>query len=115
MLNVDGKEEAADFLVSTFGSNEELYQDLITEIGAIGAFKPAVGGEAYQVGDEFFGGQLVYQDFSEWVEEIPQVNFGQNTYAIEDIIKVAMQEYLNGGDLDQVFENAQNQAETQIK
>lgn len=115
VLNVDGKEEAADFLVSTFGSNEELYQDLITEIGAIGAFKPAVGGEAYQVEDEFFGGQLVYQDFSEWVEEIPQVNFGQNTYAIEDIIIVAMQEYLNGGDLDQVFENAQNQAETQIK
>lgn len=114
VLNIDGKEEAADFLAETFGSSNELYQELITEIGAIGAYEPASNGEAYQIEDEFFGGQQVYKDFSEWVAEIPQVNFGQNTYAVEDIITVAMQEYLNGGDLDTILENAQTQAETQI-
>lgn len=114
VLNIDGKEAAADFLAETFGSSNELYQELITEIGAIGAYEPASNGEAYQIEDEFFGGQQVYKDFSEWVAEIPQVNFGQNTYAIEDIITVAMQEYLNGGDLDSILENAQTQAETQI-
>ncbi|MGP6139881.1 MULTISPECIES: ABC transporter substrate-binding protein [unclassified Jeotgalibaca] len=115
VLNVDGKEAAADFLIETFGSSDELYQTLVEEIGAIGAFGPAAEGDAYKMEDEFFGGQAVYQDFSAWITEIPQVNFGQNTYAIEDIMVVAMQEYLNGGDLDEILANAQTQAETQIQ
>lgn len=115
VLEVDGKEDAAQFLVDTFGSDVDLYQDLVSEIGAIGTYQPATSGEAYQAEDEFFGGQQVYADFSEWIEEIPEVNVGQNTYAIEDILIVAMQEYLNGGDLDQVLDNAQAQAESQIQ
>lgn len=115
VLNIDGKEDAAQFLVDTFGSDVDLYQDLVSEIGAIGTYEPATSGEAYQVEDEFFGGQQVYADLSEWVGEIPEVNFGQNTYAIEDILIVAMQEYLNGGDLDQILDNAQAQAESQIQ
>ncbi|SEK19065.1 lactose-binding protein [Carnobacterium iners] len=115
VLNVDGKEQAAKFLVDTFGSNTELYQELISEIGAIGTYQPATSEEAYQVEDEFFSGQKVYADFSEWVGEIPEVNFGQNTYAVEDVLVVAMQEYLTGGDLDKVLDDAQSQAESQIK
>lgn len=115
VLNIDGKEEAAQFLVDTFGSDVDLYQDLVSEIGAIGTYQPATSGEAYQVEDEVFGGQQVYADLSEWVGEIPEVNFGQNTYAIEDILVVAMQEYLNGGDLKQVLDDAQAQAESQIQ
>lgn len=115
VLNVDGKEEAADFLASTFGSNSDLYQDLVNEIGAIGTYEPATSGEAYQQEDEFFGGQKVYADFSEWVLDIPDVNFGQNTYAVEDILIVSMQDYLNGGDLDEVLMNAQEQANNSIK
>ncbi|SJN43084.1 lactose transport system (lactose-binding protein) [Marinilactibacillus psychrotolerans 42ea] len=115
VLNIDGKEDAAQFLVDTFGSDVDLYQDLVSEIGAIGTYEPATSGESYQVEDEFFGNQKVYADLSEWVGEIPEVNFGQNTYAIEDILVVAMQEYLNGGDLDQILDNAQAQAESQIQ
>src|SRR5690606_27836185 len=36
VMNVDGKEAAADFLKETFGSNVDFYQTLVTEIGAIG-------------------------------------------------------------------------------
>jgi lactose/L-arabinose transport system substrate-binding protein len=115
VLNVDGKDEATDFLAKTFGSNVDFYQDLVTEVGAIGTYIPATTGEAYKAKDEFFAGQPIISDFSKWVEEIPQVNYGLHTYAIDDILIVEMQNYLNGKDLDQVLEDAQQQAEAQLQ
>lgn len=114
VLDVEGKEHAADFLAKTFGSNVDLYQDFITEIGAMGTYLPAVEGDAYQVEDPFFGGQTILADFAEWSEQIPQVNFGLHTYAIEDILVVEMQNYLNGKDLDEALADAQRQAEAQV-
>lgn len=114
VLNTDGKEKAAAFLANTFGSDAEMYQELVTEIGAIGAYLPASDGDAFTTEDEFFGGQSIVNDFSNWTDEIPGVNYGLHTYAIEDIIIEAMQQYLNGADLSEVLNNAQEQAETQL-
>jgi lactose/L-arabinose transport system substrate-binding protein len=85
------------------------------EMGAIGTYKPASEGEAYTAADDFFGGQKVVSDFAAWTEKIPQVNYGMHTYAIEDILAVGMQDYLKGKDIDKVLEDAQKQAEEQIK
>ncbi|MFP5115769.1 ABC transporter substrate-binding protein [Bacillaceae bacterium C204] len=115
VLNVPGKEKAADFLGKTFGSNADFYQTLNKEMGAIGTYKPAAEGEAYKAADDFFGGQKVVSDFAAWTEKIPQVNYGMHTYAIEDILAVGMQDYLKGKDIDKVLEDAQKQAEEQIK
>ncbi|MCA1037268.1 MULTISPECIES: ABC transporter substrate-binding protein [Bacillus] len=115
VLNIPGKEKAAEFLAKTFGSDSEFYQTLNTEIGAIGTYKPAAEGEAYTSGDDFFGGQEVISDFAKWTEQIPQVNYGLHTYAIEDILAVEMQNYLKGKDLDKALEDAQAQAEAQIQ
>ncbi|GIP65658.1 ABC transporter substrate-binding protein [Virgibacillus pantothenticus] len=115
VLDVAGKEKAVDFLVATFGSNEDFYQDLVTEIGAIGTYAPAIEGEAYKAEDNYFNGQKIIADFSNWTKQIPQVNYGMHTYAIEDIIVVAMQDYLNGKELDKVLEDAQKEAEAQLQ
>jgi lactose/L-arabinose transport system substrate-binding protein len=115
VLNVPGKEKAAEFLGATFGSDVELYQKLITEIGAIGTYKPAAEGEAYKKGNEFFGGQNLVQDFAKWTAEIPNVNYGTNTYAVEDIVVVEMQNYLKGKAIDQVLADAQKQADASLK
>ncbi|MEH7073093.1 ABC transporter substrate-binding protein [Neobacillus drentensis] len=115
VLNIPGKEKAAEFLGKTFGSNADFYQTLNKEMGAIGTYKPASQGEAYTAADDFFGGQKVVADFAAWTEKIPQVNYGMHTYAIEDILAVGMQDYLKGKDLDKVLEDAQKQAEEQIK
>ncbi|MCI3922844.1 ABC transporter substrate-binding protein [Paenibacillus sp. TRM 82003] len=115
VLNVPGKEQAADFLAKTFGSDVDFYQTLIQEIGAIGTYKPASAGESYQAADDFYGGQQTIADFAKWTEQIPRVNFGMHTYAIEDILVVEMQNYLNGKPIDTVLEDAQKQAEAQIK
>ncbi|OIJ17460.1 ABC transporter substrate-binding protein [Anaerobacillus alkalilacustris] len=115
VLDLDGKEEATDFLAKTFGSNVELYQKFVTEIGAMGTYNPASEGEAYQVEDKFFSGQQILVDFSKWSEAIPQVNYGLHTYVVEDILVVAMQDYLNGKDIDSALKEAQQQADAQIR
>lgn len=115
VLDVPGKEKAAEFLGATLGSDVELYQKLVTEIGAIGTYKPAAEGEAYKAANEFFGGQKIVEDFAKWTAEIPAVNYGMHTYAVEDIIVVEMQNYLNGKSIDQVLADAQKQADAQIK
>ncbi len=115
MLNQDGKELAAEFLANTFGSNEQFYTDLVTEIGALGTYIPGTQGEAFEQEDPFFGGQAIIQDFATWSEQIPPVNYGMHTYAVDDILKVEMQNYLNGADVGDVLDNAQSQAETQLR
>lgn len=114
VLNIDGKEKAAEFLANTFGSNVEMYDELVNEIGAIGSYLPAYEGEAFTYEDEFFGGQSIVEDFSSWTDQVPGVNYGLHTYAIEDIIIEAMQQYLNGAELTEVLNNAQEQAESQL-
>lgn len=114
VLNMEGKEQAAEFLANTFGSDADMYQELVTEIGAIGAYLPALDGEAYTSEDEYFGDQSIVEDFSNWTDQIPGVNYGLHTYAIEDIMVEAMQQYLNGTELSDVLNNAQEQAEGQL-
>lgn len=114
-MNVDGKEAAAEFLAKTFASDAELYQTLNTKVGVIGTLKAAASGEAYSAADEFFKGQKVVSDFAAWTEQIPNVNYGMNTYAIEDIMVVAVQSYLGGKDVDTVLKDAQKQADTQVR
>lgn len=115
VLNVDGKEEAAKFISETFGNDQAFYQRLIKEVGALGSYEPASSGEAYKAKDEFFGGQTVYTDFSNWATEIPAVNFGKNTYAFGDIGNNALQDFLGGKDINTVMKDAQKTAETQVK
>ncbi|MDS9472509.1 ABC transporter substrate-binding protein [Sporosarcina pasteurii] len=112
VLNIDGKEKAAEFLKNTFGSNVEFYQDLMREVGAVGTFLPAAEGEAYQTEDAFFSGQKIYADLASWMEQVPPINYGIHTYSIEDILIVEMQNYFNGQDVDKVLESAQKQVES---
>lgn len=115
VLNNDGKEAAVDFLAVTLGSDTDLYQKLVTDVGVIGTYQPAAEGEAYTAADDYFGGQTIISDFAKWTAEIPNVNYGMHTYAIEDILKVEMQNFLNGTDIDKALGDAQSQAESQIQ
>lgn len=114
VLDIPGAEQAADFLGKTFASNVDMYDRLVTEVGAIGTFKPAAGNDAYKSEDEYFGGQTIIADFAQWLEEIPGVNYGQHTYVIDDIVTVEMQNYLNGKSIEDVLNDSQKQAEAQL-
>ena len=114
VLNIDGKEKAASFLENTFGTDEEMYDTLVSDVGAIGTYTPSLDGDAFKEEDEFFDDQAIIEDFAEWNEQIPGVNYGLYTYEIEDIMINKMQDYLNGEDLEDTLEDAQLQAENQI-
>lgn len=114
VFDIPGAEEAAEFLSKTFGSDVDMYERLVDEVGALGTYTPVLETGAYEKSDEFFGGQQIFADFAEWMEEIPEVNYGMHTYAIEDIMKVELQNYLNGKDVEDVLKDAQKQAESQL-
>lgn len=115
VLNVNGSDTAADFISTTFGSDANMYQKLLTDVGAIGTLKAAADGERYAQADPFFNGQQTFVDFANWTAEIPKVNYGISTYAIDDIIQAELQNYLNGKSIEQVLNDAQAQAESQVK
>lgn len=106
--------KAKEFLKETFGSSEDLMNTLVKEIGLVSTLKAAENTEAYQAESEFYSGQKVYLDFSEWMNEIPTVKFGKHTNEIEAIMTEFVQRAINGEDLDQLLTEAQVQVESTI-
>ena len=114
VINMDGREEAAAFLQATFAGSVPFYERLLYEIGAIGTFAPALTSPYFEREFEFFAGQMILSDFARWSQDIPQVNFGLHTYAIDEILSIALQGYIRGDDLQTVLDAAQAQADTQL-
>lgn len=70
------KELAFDFLESTFGSSSALYDQLLSEISAIGSYLPASTSDLFNSEVEFYGGQRVYKDIVEFSGLIPEFSYG---------------------------------------
>ena len=72
-------------------------------------------GEAYQSSDEFFGGQPVWQNFSTWLAQVPDVDYGIFTAEVDSAISAQLPTIAQGGDLDAAIEaiNAQAMQATQ--
>ena len=51
--------------------------------GALGSLLAAREGEAYKATDDYFGGQAVWQNFSDWLAQIPAVNYGIFTNEVD--------------------------------
>jgi ABC-type sugar transport system, periplasmic component len=114
LKNVGNEELAKDFLKETFASNVDLMNQLADDINLVSTLKAASTGENYSREVEFFGGQELFKDFATWTEVIPSVNFGESTYAIEDMMTEAVQAILNGADMDSTLEDYQKQIEAAI-
>lgn len=106
---------AEDFLAKTFASDVSLMNDLAAQISLVSTLKASSEAENYKKPSEFYGGQEIFKDFSEWTQEIPTVNYGLYTYSIEDIMTEAVQAVLQGADIDQTFADTQKQAEAAVK
>ncbi|MEY9834450.1 ABC-type glycerol-3-phosphate transport system substrate-binding protein [Sinorhizobium fredii] len=70
------KAEAIDFLNEIYGKDIDFYQKILQERGAVGSLLAARGGAAYEAADPFFGGEKVWQNFSDWLVKVPSVNYG---------------------------------------
>ena len=54
------------------------------------------------------------KDFAEWTNEVPTVNYGENTYEIEDMMTEALQAILGGADVQQTLDQYQTQIESAV-
>lgn len=111
---VDGEAAAKEFLGATFTSDKELMGTLAEKIGVVSTMKAAQETEQYKAGSDFYGGQKVFEDFSKWSTEIPSVNYGMNTYAIESVMVEFAQRVIDGEDTATVLKEAQKQVEAQV-
>jgi lactose/L-arabinose transport system substrate-binding protein len=106
---------AADFLAKTFGSSTDLMNTLVKDINLVSTLKDASKCENYNKPSEFFGGQEIYKEFSEWTTKIPAVNYGLDTYEVEAIVAEGLQKIIGGEDMEQTLKNTQEQAEAAVK
>ena len=87
---------------------------LATDINLVSTLKAASEAEHYSKGVEFYGGQEIFKDFAEWTNEVPTVNYGENTYEIEDMMTEALQAILGGADVQQTLDQYQTQIESAV-
>lgn len=110
-----GNDTAKDFLKNTFASSAPLMNQLAEDISAVSTLKAAADTENYKAPSAYFSNEPVFENFLDWSEEVPVVNYGLHTYAIEDILAEAVQAYVNGSDLDEALATAQSQAEGAVQ
>ena len=84
---------------------------LAADINLVSTLKASSEAENYNKGVDFYGGQEIFKDFAEWTNEVPAVNYGEDTYAIEDIMTEVVQAVVGGADIDETLEMYQTQIE----
>lgn len=115
ILNTTNKEYSIDFLKHTFASDTELINTLVPEVQLITTLKAAKDVPNYSKVDEYYGNQLIYQQFVRWGDNIPTVNYGLSTYEINEIVGRNTQNVLNGKDIDGAIQDINNEAKSRIK
>lgn len=115
LSDAPNKDIAVDFLSTVFGSDEDFYQTILTDIGAVGTYIPATTGDAYTQSAEFFGGQPIYAHFAKWMNNIPSVNYGMYTYEADSVIMGELINILQGMDIDEALSIAEDQVMQQIQ
>ena len=114
LKNVGNEDLAKDFLKETFASNVDLMNQLATDINLVSTLKAASSAENYSKGVEFYGGPEIFKDFAAWTNEVPTVNYGENTYEIEELMTEVVQAILGGADIDKTLEEYQTQIESVV-
>jgi lactose/L-arabinose transport system substrate-binding protein len=108
------KELAIDFLNTVYAGNNDFYQQILVERGAVGTYIPSQSGEAYTTPVEQFGGQKVYEDFSNWAKEVPSISYGTYTDEAADSVAAVLQDYYDGKlTKDQALQQAEENLKTQ--
>ena len=71
-------------------------------------------GEAYSSSDEFFSGQPVWANFSQWLAKIPGVNYGLFTNEADDAVRAQLPALAEGGNIDEIMAAIDAQIRQQI-
>lgn len=108
--NCQNVDLAKDFLASTFAGSVELYENII-ESGAIATYLPAGDSDVYGKADEFFGGDAVSAKIVEYAGKCPSNNTGVYYYEARNAVAIAMQNVVQGANVDDELKAAQETVE----
>ena len=59
--------------------------------------------DSYQMGVDFYGGQEIFKLFYQWSSSIPVVDYGCDTYEIEQYVALAIQKVLSGASIKEAL------------
>jgi lactose/L-arabinose transport system substrate-binding protein len=109
------KAEAIDFLAQTFGKDVDFYQKILVDRGAVGSLLASREGPAYKAPDAFFGGETVWQNFSDWLGKVPSVNYGTFTNEVDAAVTAQLPAIAAGGSVDDALKAINDQVKTQLQ
>ena len=115
LASSEEKAAAVDFLATVWGQDVDFYQKILIGQGALGSLLAAREGEAYKASDEYFGGQAVWQSFSDWLKEIPGVNYGVFTNEADAAVAAHLPTLAQGGSVDEAIAAIDAQIRQQIQ
>lgn len=102
---------AIDFLKSTFAGSTELYDTILPKSSAIANWLPASESDVYAEPQEFFGGQAIYKDIVAYSENVLPFNTGVYYYEATTAIGTQVTNVVNGTDITQAIQDAQDETE----
>lgn len=109
------KEKAIDLLSTIWAQDVDFYQDILVNQGAVGSLLAAREGEAYQASDDFFGGEPVWQNWSDWLGEIPAVKYGIFTEEADAAVVAQIPAITSGGNIDEIIATIDAQVRQQTQ
>ena len=104
----DNKELAFDFFAKTFAGSVKLYETILPSSGALATYLPAGDSDVYAQTSEFFGGQTIYSDITNYAGKVPSNNTGVYYYEARDAVGVVLTNVVNGADLDTELKGAED-------
>ncbi len=105
---------AVDFLSKTFAASVELYETILPSSGALATYLPAGDSGVYAQPSEFFGGQTIYTDITEFAGKVPSNTTGVYYYEARDAVGTAMTNVVGGADLESELKNAEDTVKFQM-
>jgi lactose/L-arabinose transport system substrate-binding protein len=109
------KAAAIDFLKTEWAGDVDMYQKILVGQGAFSSFLPAREGAAYTAKDDYFGGQGVWADFSDWQAKIPGVNYGVYTNEADAAVTAQLPGLVAGGSIDDAITAIDAQLQQQMQ
>jgi lactose/L-arabinose transport system substrate-binding protein len=109
------KDAAIDFLKTIWGADKDFYQKILVGQGAFSTWLPASQGDAYKASDDFFGGQPVWANFSDWQSKIPGVSYGTFTAEVDSAVVAQLPAIAKGGNVDDALKAINDQATQQMQ
>ncbi len=113
--NKNESQLAANFLKETFGENRAVIEEIARQTNLVTTRKDAKELAVYDTTDRFFGNTNIFHIFLEATEKVPVVNYGMDTYEIENILETELIDILKGEDMDRILEKVQVKAQSVVE